>query len=501
MISVKLLERIEIMVLSNEKRYRRIEDASVIEINELKTRVNGCPWRQTFHIQPIMGLLNDPNGFSFFNGEYHLFYQWFPLGPVHGLKYWYHTKSKDLVNWENVGIGLRPNAYYDNCGAYSGSAIENDKKLYLLYTGNSCSKDGARHSYQCIAVMDKYYNITKISKPIIDKIPDGYTENFRDPKVWKKDDRFYVIIGAQRVNGTGGAVLYSSNDLIDWKFQGEVNTALNSFGYMWECPDYFELQDQGILMFCPQGLEPQGDNYRNLYQSGYVLGEKLDYETISLHHGNFIEFDRGFDFYAPQTMLNPEGRRILVGWMGSGGIEYPTDKNGWAHCLTLPRELSIKNNKLIQQPVKELKLLRKQNFSVEDTISSEIKQYKGFYGITYELICKFENIDATEYGIEIRASDKEKTVIKYDAMHKKIIFDRTLSGEEVGTAFGTTRTCKLDSDIIKFHIFVDTSSVESFINDGLEVFTGRIFPSKDSKDIRFFATKGQVSLKAVMWEY
>ncbi|MED0747440.1 sucrose-6-phosphate hydrolase, partial [Aeribacillus composti] len=107
------------MEWTRKQRYRRIEEATKEELNALKEKVNNSIWRQKFHIQPVTGLLNDPNGFSYFNGEYHLFYQWFPLGPVHGLKYWYHTKSKDLVNWQNVGIGIKPNDYFDSHGAYS----------------------------------------------------------------------------------------------------------------------------------------------------------------------------------------------------------------------------------------------------------------------------------------------------------------------------------------------------------------------------------------------
>jgi len=96
------------MEWTKEKRYRKMHDVTEEEIKGLAKLVKQCPWRQSFHVQPVTGLLNDPNGFSFYNGEYHLFYQWFPLGPVHGLKHWYHTKSKDLVHWENVGLALEP---------------------------------------------------------------------------------------------------------------------------------------------------------------------------------------------------------------------------------------------------------------------------------------------------------------------------------------------------------------------------------------------------------
>ena len=130
------------MEWTREQRYRKIEEATKDELQKLSTRVKSCPWRQVFHIQPETGLLNDPNGFSYYNGEYHLFYQWFPLGPVHGLKYWYHTTSKDLVHWKNAGIAINPNSNFDSHGAYSGSAIEHEDNLYLCIRATHATKTG-----------------------------------------------------------------------------------------------------------------------------------------------------------------------------------------------------------------------------------------------------------------------------------------------------------------------------------------------------------------------
>ncbi|MBC6976085.1 sucrose-6-phosphate hydrolase [Bacillus sp. Xin] len=489
------------MIWTKEQRYRRIEEVSDEERHSLKERVNDCLWRQTFHIQPETGLLNDPNGFSYYNGEYHLFYQWFPLGPVHGLKYWYHTKSTDLVHWENVGIGIKPTNDYDSHGAYSGSAIEHEGKLYLLYTGNTRDENWVRRPYQCIAIMDESGEISKLEHPVIDKVPDGYTDHFRDPKVFKKDEMFYTVIGAQRKNGTGCVVVYSSPDLFHWQCEGEIQTDLKDFGYMWECPDYFEVEDRGILLFSPQGLNAKGDHYENIFQAGYILGDKLDIKQMFMSHGSFHELDRGFDFYAPQTTVDSEGRRIVVGWMGLPEINYPTDKNGWAHCLTLPRELLVRGDKLIQRPIKELQVLRKREYKIKDSICSEQKMYEGFTGIAYEMICEFENENATEYGIVLRASENEGTIIKYDAVQKKVILDRTHSGKPVGEEYGTTRKHSIEAQTIKFHVFVDVSSVEIFINDGEEVFTSRIFPRADSNEIRFFANKGSVMYQATRWDY
>ncbi|WP_416144600.1 glycoside hydrolase family 32 protein [Planococcus koreensis] len=489
------------MELQREKKYIRLDQVSQQEIDSLISKVNSCLWRQTYHIQPVSGLLNDPNGFCYYNGEYHLFYQWHPLGPVHGLKYWYHTKSEDLVNWKNVGIAIQPDNYFDSHGAYSGSAVEHEGKIYLLYTGNTRDEHFERHPHQCIAIMDAEGKITKLEKSVLDNVPAGYTEHFRDPKVWKEGDRFYAVIGAQRTDKTGTVCLLSSPNLLDWKFEGELDTELDSFGFMWECPDYFEIENQGVLMFSPQGLKPEGDLYQNIYQAGYVMGKKIDLERKELIHGNFIELDRGFDFYAPHTMQDPNGRRLLVGWMGLPEIEYPTDINGWAHCLTIPRELSVDDGKLIQKPVPELQSLRKKKVEAADTLLNEKKVVEGFSGDTYELVCEFEQGDALEYGIEFRANGDEKTVITYDADQGKVILDRTQSGQVIGSTFGTVRKCHIDGDVYKFHLFVDSSSVEIFVNDGAEVFSSRIFPDGKSQEIRFFAKGGSVSFKAVKWDY
>ncbi len=490
------------MKMTREQKYRLIEQAEPGEIASLQKQVEQCPWRQSFHIQPPTGLLNDPNGFSYYQGEYHLFYQWFPLGTDHGMKYWYHLKSKDLATWISAGIGITPGDHFDSHGAYSGSALEHEGKLYMMYTGNTRDENWIRHPYQCMAVMDESGHITKWEHPVIDHVPEGYTDHFRDPKLWKDGDSFYCVIGAQRTNSTGCVVLYRSTDLHTWQFEGELRTGLESFGYMWECPDYFELNGAGVLVFSPQGLEPSGDENHNIYQSGYVIGKLLDAETRTLEHGAFHELDRGFDFYAPQTMIDPQGRRIMVAWMGLPDIEYPTDPNGWAHCLTLPRELTLHEGKLLQRPIPELTTLRRNREDrVADTLSSESKTYEGFKGTAYELICEVDLLDANAFGIEFRASETQKTVIKYNAVSRKLVLDRSQSGESVANEYGEVRQCVWDKDHLKLHLFVDTSSVEIFVNDGEEVFTSRIFPHPESDEIRFFADKGEALFQAVKWDF
>ncbi|WP_342555842.1 sucrose-6-phosphate hydrolase [Paenibacillus sp. FSL R7-0652] len=491
------------MKMTREQLYRRIQQAEPGEMAKLEAKITVCPWRQTYHIQPVTGLLNDPNGFSFYQGYYHLFYQWFPLGTEHGMKYWYHTRSDNLVDWENVGIAIEPGSPYDSHGAYSGSALEKEGQLYLIYTGNTRDENWIRHPYQCLAVMDKHHKVTKYEHPVISDVPPGYTEHFRDPKVWKHQELYYCVIGAQRTDETGCAVLYQSSDLLHWQFLGEIGTGLPTFGYMWECPDYFELDGQGVLMFSPQGIQAEEDRYQNIFQCGYLLGKLLDLETRQFDHGGFHELDRGFDFYAPQTMDSPDGRRILVAWMGLPDLAYPTDDSGWAHCLTIPRQLSIQGSRVIQQPVSEMAQLRRveKGLRAQGTLSSECRSFAGFQGTAYELECEISLDDAHFAGIEFRANDTEKTVIQYDRLQRKLILDRSQSGAALPEINGTIRQCSLDTDVIQLRMFVDSSSVEIFVNEGLEVFTSRIFPSRDSIDIRFFAHGGRADFQAVLWNY
>lgn len=472
---------------TREERYRTILEASNEEITELKKIVDSCPYRQKFHIQPTTGLLNDPNGFSYYNGEYHLFYQWFPLGPVHGIKHWYHVSSKDLVNWNDCGVGIIPTEYFESHGAFSGSGIVENNKLYLFYTGNTRNEQWVRHPYQCLAIMNSNGEIIKNNEAIIKELPQGYTDNFRDPKVFKDNNKYYCLIGAEKEENLGTIVYYESDNLLEWNFKGELKTDFFGNGFMWECPDYLKFENKGVLIFSPQGLEAEGDKYENIFQAGYLIGDKIDFSNGEFKHGEFNELDRGFDFYAPQTTEDEEGRKILIGWMGLPEIDYPTDKNGWAHCLTIPRELELKGERLIQKPVKELELLRGEKIQGAYILSNEEKDIDGFNEKVYELICNFNNITGRYVGIKLRKGIDSETVFYYDIENKKLVLDRSKSGEVFATEYGTERKCRYDGNNLKLQIFVDTSSIEIFVNDGEEVFTSRIFTKDESNGVSIFA--------------
>ena len=481
-------------------KVREDEEKSILEKKEI---VEKDFWRQKYHIQGIVGLINDPNGFSQFNGKYHMFYQWNPLGTNHKNKTWAHSVSDDLLHWERLKTALRPDTWYSKDGAYSGSAIVDDDKLYLFYTGNVKDSEGNRESYQCLAVSSDGENFERWEPSIVNQ-PDGYTRHIRDPKIWKKDGKFYAVIGIQSEDLEGKAVLYSSENIKDWKFEGEIAGAnhgkIKDFGFMWECPDYFQLKDEktgeikDLLVFSPQGLEPEGDLYNNKYQTGYLFG-KLDYEKPEFEIlSDFVEIDRGNDFYAPQSMEDDKGRRLIVGWMGIPEEEdFPTVKNEWLHCLTLPRELKVIDGKLYQLPIKEMESIRGEKIEFSEKVTGEVKVGTG---VTYELKAKFTDFNS-DFGLKLRTGKNSETVLKFDYNDKKFVLDRT-KGEQPDKRL--RKVYLGDISKLELTVFVDNSSVEVFINGGAEVFSSRIFPEKDADGISVFADK-DVNVEIEKWEW
>ena len=482
------------------KDVKKKEEESVLEKKEI---VEKDFWRQKYHIQGIVGLINDPNGFSQFKGKYHMFYQWNPLGTIHKNKTWAHSVSDDLLHWERLKTALRPDTWYSKDGVYSGSAIVDDGKLYLFYTGNVKDAEGNRESYQCLAVSSDGENFERWEPSIVNQ-PDGYTRHIRDPKIWKKDGKFYAVIGIQSEDLEGKAVLYSSENIKDWKFEGEIAGAnhgkIKDFGFMWECPDYFQLKDEktgeikDLLVFSPQGLEPEGDLYNNKYQTGYLFG-KLDYEKPEFEIlSDFVEIDRGHDFYAPQSMEDDKGRRLIVGWMGIPEEEdFPTVKNEWLHCLTLPRELKVIDGKLYQVPIKEMESIRGEKIEFSEKVTGEVKVGTG---VTYELKAKFTDFNS-DFGLKLRTGKNSETVLKFDYNDKKFVLDRT-KGEQPDKRL--RKVYLGDISELELTIFVDNSSVEVFINGGQEVFSSRIFPEKNADGISVFADK-DVNVEIEKWEW
>lgn len=463
------------------------------EIEKHQDKVVSDPYRLNYHLMPPVGLLNDPNGFIQWKGTYHMFYQWMPFDTGHGAKFWGHYTSEDFVHWNHEEIALTPSDWFDKNGVYSGSAIAHDGCLYLFYTGNVKDENGGRETYQCVAVSEDGIHFEK--KGVVIELPDGYTPHFRDPKVWKKNDQWYMVIGAQSKEKQGKAVLFRSDNLIEWNFLGPITGSqegsLGDFGFMWECPDLFELQGQDVLIISPQGLEEDGMNYANTYQSGYFVGS-LDYKKPQFTHGSFRELDRGFEFYAPQTTIDEKGRRILVAWMGVPDQyeqAHPTIEQQWIHCLTIPRQLKWNGNQIIQEPLEELKEMRGPVlFHSSITIENDQKAVRGIGGKSIELNIDIEKIE-DQLALEL---------FQYASISYKdgiITLSRPHLEDQTKTEF---RRVELPGELRSLRLFIDYSTLEVFVNGGEEVFTSRIYPHPDEEHI-LFTSLGESTFSLEQW--
>lgn len=458
-------------------RYKKYTDWDEDYLQELHTTVQNSPWRLGYHIQPNTGLLNDPNGFSYFNGKWHLFYQAYPIGPVHGVKSWAHLTSTNLVDWHDEGLALEPDSVYDSHGVYSGSALPVDDRLLLAYTGNVRNEKWNRQSYQLGAWMSADNSIEKINKPLITSPPTGYTHEFRDPQIIPYNNEYLLVIGAQTTDNQGKALTYSSDNLMDWSFNGELHFTNDSMGFMVECPNLVFSNDKSVLLFCPQGMDKSICHYDNIYPNMYVIGDKFDIDSNSLTNPSQLKnLDEGFDVYATQAFNAPDGRALAVSWVGLPEIEYPTDEYGWAHCLSLVKELSIKNNKLYQLPVCETKELR----ANQSTLKEETLTKLNTHTHAYELDIDFNN--STNGAIKLMVDDSYSSGldITFDLTCGKMTIDRSHVGKVFGEEFGTTREFSINGDSLHLQIFVDESIVEIFINHGEQAATMRVFPEKNN---------------------
>lgn len=432
-----------------------------------------------WHLAPPTGLLNDPNGFIHFAGRYHLFYQWNAFGCQHIHKCWGHWSSADLLHWQHEPIALMPDEEYDRTGCYSGSAVDNQGVLTLCYTGNVKFDDGSRTAWQCLAVQNADGGFDKLG-PVI-PLPEGYTGHVRDPKVWKHEESWYMVLGAQDKELRGKVLLLRSDDLKTWHNLGEIAGSdlggLGDTGYMWECPDMFALDGKTWLICCPQGIAQEEKRFLNTHSAAWLSGE-LDYQQARFTHGEFSELDAGFEFYAPQTTEDASGRRLLVGWMGVPGGEemrQPTVAAGWIHQMTCVRELSVHDDKLYQRPVAELQALR-----------GEEQRYQGSASQAPALdVQQLELIVESQGEVTLDFAD---TLILHWQANELRLARRSLETGEWLYRYWSGAAHKLQ-------ILCDRSSIEIFINDGEGVMSSRYFPAHPAR----LTFSGQAELQVSYW--
>ena len=218
-----------------------------------------------FHVTGGIGWINDPNGFSLYKGEYHLFFQYYPFDITWGPMHWGHVKTKDFIRWEYLPAALAPDAPYDKDGCFSGSAVELPSGEHLLlYTGVRKTDDGDEYQTQCIAVGDGVDYLKSPLNPVIDSsmLPDGGSHvDFRDPKIWRDGDGFHTVAANLCPDGSGAILQYDSDDGQHWRYAGVLAAGRGHYGTMWECPDFFTLNGKAVLLHSAHEMQNEGLEY------------------------------------------------------------------------------------------------------------------------------------------------------------------------------------------------------------------------------------------------
>ncbi|MDV5170362.1 sucrose-6-phosphate hydrolase [Photobacterium rosenbergii] len=468
-------------MIDKSNRFRALGTAKPGELENLRQQMlaQDTDYLPAYHIAPKTGHLNDPNGMVFDGEKYHLFYQWFPFGPFHGMKHWKYLITKDFIHFEEGDV-LAPENEFETHGIYSGGAICIDGFIYCFYSGNVMNEDGETFSQnQNVA---KYSTDGKLLDRwnIVPEAPTGYTGNFRDPSPFiNEEGELMFVVGAQREGETGATLLYKMTSLTQAELVGEVSyggksdLAQQADVYMHECPDISHSNGKDLFILSPMGLKPQAERYNNIFSTQLMIGQ---YQRGEMHAEQVIELDKGFDFYAPQTFTDSE-RNIMLAWCGNGSLSIPTELLGWKFMLTMPRELVMEGSKLIQRPLAEFNQLKQPLVTLEQP---------GRYDIDGNLSQSYITVDVIAdqaFSLTLFEDSQYKLILTYQDGSLLLDRSQTIETDDM-KRFGSERTVKLES-LQQLEIFIDNSVIEIFINGGEEVMTSRFFIPNRSHNMAF----------------
>jgi beta-fructofuranosidase len=459
----------------------------------------GDPQRPHYHFLPPANWMNDPNGLIQWKGQYHLFYQYNPHGPVHERIHWGHAASSDLVHWTDLPIALTPGRA-DADGCWSGCAIDNNGTPTLLYSGVHPQVVCLATSADDLLTWHYYPGNPVIAGPPAELVA-GTGGHFRDPFVWKEGDCWYLLMGSKR-EGVGGVILlYRSFDLTTWEYLHPLLTGDASnvqpvwTGVMWECPNLLTFGDQRVLLFSVQGA--RDDLLYPLYVTGAFQDEQFLPRTQAiLVHGGY--------FYAPQVLCDDQGRSIMWGWLMEGRSKSLSQEAGWAGAMSLPVIVAPRpEGGLSLEPAPELATLREKHWRYEGLELSGARTFllEDIRDDRLEMLAECEPGQNCEFGFRLRCSPdgQEQTRLVYQSALQQVSIEREQSSvnPEVDRENCSVVVETAAGEGVKFHIFLDRSVLEVFVN-GRCYLASRIYPQRhDSLGLELFTHKGKVRVRSL----
>ncbi len=461
--------------------------------------------RPAFHLTPTIGWMNDPNGFSYYQGAYHLFYQYHPYSTEWGPMHWGHVKTQDFLHWERLPAVLAPDAAYDLAGCFSGSAtVLPDGRHMLVYTGvqNHLTADGRieQTQTQCLALGDGVNYEKWHGNPVLTQkdLPlGGSPVDFRDPKVWQEADGTYRMVVGNRTRDKGGAVLiYESRDGLEWSLVGPLDHSHLQYGDMWECPDFFPLDGKHVLVVSPQDMSPIGLEFHAGNGTVCIIGS-YDKETNQFTREHIHAIDYGIDFYAPQTVLAQDGRRIMIGWMANWNTVAGKPRDcRWFGQMAIPRELSIHDGRLIQTPIRELEQYRCNRISYQDVLICGETNLHSIAGRMIDMTLTIRPAGGrnyTSFRVSLAKDGEYVTTLRYKPDTSILKIDRTRSGSNADIVHTRSLMVRPRDGELKLRLILDRYSVEAFVNDGEQAVSVAIFTRQEATAISFDAV-GSVML-------
>jgi len=486
----------------------------------LATPLQREPFRPYYHFTPERNWMNDPNGLVFYQGEYHLFYQFNPFGDKWGHMSWGHALSHDLAHWQTLPVAL---AEEDGILIFSGSAVvdwrnssgfspNGNPPLVAIYTGNRTA-DGRQ--FQCIAYSnDKGRTWSKFAgNPVLDI---GSTD-FRDPKVfWYEPAQRWVMVvslaAARKIR------FYASTDFKMWNQLSEFGPSGSTNG-VWECPDMFplpvdnhaELSRWVLIVNVGAGSIAGGSGTQ--YFIGTFDGTTFKPDSAEKAINGPLWADYGRDFYAGVSWSDipkADGRRIWLGWMSNWEYAQDVPTAPWRSAMTIPRELRLRELngalRLVQEPARELQTLRSHHQVFRNGTVIQANTWlskRGISGNHLEIILELETAKRGACGLKVLKGVAQETVLGFDPARQRLFFDRTHSGDiSFHKAFASVQEAPLEvsGGYIHLHVFVDACSVELLANEGQRVFTNLVFPSDSAHQVECFGPDtGAMVRKFEVW--
>ena len=437
--------------------------------------------RPLFHLTPLVGWMNDPNGFCFYKGQFHLFYQYHPFSRQWGPMHWGHAVSGDLLHWTYMPCALAPDTAADAGGCFSGSAVPlPDGRLLLAYTGVQPAGTFRRETQaQCVAVGDGTDFEKSLLNPVIRHahMPVGYSEfDFRDPKAWMgPDGRLRMVVANRHEKRQGTVLLFSSAEGLNWEFMGEIDASCEEYGRMWECPDFFALDGKQVLLVSPQEIHAR-EEFHAGYGTVAIVG-RWDEKDCRFERETVQPVDHGLTFYAPQTTLAPDGRRIMIGWMDNWETckEAPR-RHPWYAQMSVPRELAVEKGRLVQRPVREIQSLWRDTVIHDRVTVREETALEGVKGRLLDLSVTLYPADSAcrRFTLRVAKDSAHYVLVRCDLARGELVFDRSHGGSHRDIAHTRHVPAEVRDGRLTLRLLMDRESVELFINGGERVVTSLI---------------------------